>query len=207
MATSGKACPEPPAFKIQIMVRVPHDSVPPLVEAAKESWRTCSCACREGNRIYFGTTAADEESAFVLFSEAFCSDKQHLEHAEGFAESLLAKVRVELQVQPAFALSKAQGPDERKGIFEQYGSTTEDKHLKDCERLWYGPRIQVLQPGSGQHVKESSPFPLWDGDEEKEWDTGLRFKSPAGTRALHLRMREMRLESGMEAPNKRQRVG
>ena len=119
----------------------------------------------------------------------------------------MAKVRVELQVQPAFALSKAQGPDERKGIFEQYGSTTEDKHLKDCERLWYGPRIQVLQPGSGQHVKESSPFPLWDGDEEKEWDTGLRFNSPAGTEALLLRMRETMLESGMEAPNKRQRVG
>ena len=83
MATSGKACPEPPAFKLQIMVRVPHDSVPPLVEAATETWKTCSCACREGNRIYFGTTQADEESAFVLFSEAFCSDKQHLDHAEG----------------------------------------------------------------------------------------------------------------------------
>ena len=116
---------------IQIMVRVPHDSVSPLVESAKESWKACPCGCHDGNRIYFGNTAADEESAFVLLSEAFSSDMQHHQHVAGFAESLLAKARVELQVQPAFALSKAQGPDERKGIFEQYGSTTEDKHLKD----------------------------------------------------------------------------
>jgi len=153
-----------------------------------------------------GTAAADEEAAFVLLSEAFTTDQQHLEHAEGFAKSPLARKRLELKVQPAFALSKAQGPDERKVIFEQYGSSTADEDLKDCKRLWYGPRIQILQPGSGQHVKESSPFPLWDGAEDKEFDTGLRFNTPAGRQALYLRMREMRLETGMETPKKRLRA-
>ena len=37
-------------------------------------------------------------------------------------------------------------------------------------------------------------------------DTGLRFNSPAGRQALYLGMRDMRLETGMEAPNKRLRV-
>ena len=95
---------------------------------------------------------------------------------------------------------------ERKPSYDHYGSSTADEDLEGCDSLWYGPRIQIVQPGSGQHVKESSTFPLWHGDEDKEFDKGLRFNSPAGRQALHLRMREIRLETGMEAPSKRLRA-
>ena len=206
MAISGGSCPGAPAFEIQIMLRVPHESVAPLVEAARESWRVCPCGCRARSRVFLGTTKADKETAFVLLSEAFHSDQQHLDHAAVFATSLLAKARVELEVQPAFALSNAKGPAERRVIFEQYGSTTEDKHLKDCERLWYGPRIQNLQPGSGHHVKESSPFPIWKKDAEKEWATRLSFNTREGKEPLYLRVREVMPQAVMEAANKRRRV-
>ena len=206
MAISGGSCPGALVFEIQIMMRVPHDSVASLVEAANESWRICPCGCRERSRMFLGTTKADKEAAFLLLSEAFNSDQQHLDHAARFATSLLAEARVELQVQPAFALSTAKGPAERTVIFEQYGSTTEDKHLKDCERLWYGPRLLILEPGRGRHVRESSPFPIWDKDAAKEWATGLSFNTRVGKQPLYLLMLEVMPETVMEATNKRKRV-
>ena len=51
--------------------------------------------------MFLGTTKVDKEAAFLLLSEAFNADQQHLDHAALFATSLLAEARVELQVQPS----------------------------------------------------------------------------------------------------------
>jgi hypothetical protein len=146
-----------------------------LVEAAVASWVACPCGCKESNRVFVGTTDADEDTAFVLLWEHFNADEQHHVHAKDFASSPLAKARLALAVQPAYALSMMAEPDERGAILLKYGSSTTDTHLKDCQRHWLGPRLHVVEPGSGKHVRESSPFPFWGGDPSAVWETGLIF--------------------------------